>query len=81
MAVLAAGTILAVTFGRSPEQTILLAQVANGFLLPLIALFLLLAVNQSSIMGKFANGTLANLFGGSIVFVVTALAAYKLLNL
>jgi manganese transport protein len=81
MVVLLVGVALAVTFGRSPEQTILIAQVANGFLLPLIALFLLLAVNQPSIMGAYANGTFSNLFGGLIVLVVTGLAAYKLFHL
>ena len=80
ISMLAAGIILAVTSGHSPEQTILIAQVANGFLLPLIALFLLLAVNQRSIMGKFTNGLTANLLGGLIVLVVSGLAVYKLLN-
>jgi manganese transport protein len=80
MAVLATGTVLAATLGRSPEQTILIAQVANGFLLPMIALFLLLAVNQSRLMGSFTNGRVSNVLGGAIVLVVTGLAAYRFLN-
>jgi manganese transport protein len=81
MAVLIMGVLLAATLGKSPEQTILVAQVANGFLLPLIALFLLIVVNQSRIMGEFTNGITGNVLGGTIVLIVTALAAYKLVNL
>lgn len=81
LAVLITGTVLAATLGKSPEQTILVAQVANGFLLPLIAVFLLLAVNKSGIMGRFTNGVVGNVLGGTIVLVVTGLAAYKLFNL
>ena len=81
MLVLFAGIILAVTFGHSPEETILIAQVANGFLLPLIALFLLSAVNQDAIMGRFANGLAANFLGVLIVLVVSGLAVHKLMTL
>jgi manganese transport protein len=81
MLVLVIGTALAATLGKSPEQTILVAQVANGFLLPLIALFLLLAVNQQTVMGKDTNTALANVLGAAIVLVVAGLAVYKLVNL
>jgi len=81
IAVLVTGVGLAVTFETSPTQTILIAQVANGFLLPLIALFLLVVVNQSSLMGRHKNGWVANILGFGVVLVVTGLAGWKLWTL
>ncbi|MEX0700772.1 MAG: Nramp family divalent metal transporter [Planctomycetales bacterium] len=80
-AVLATGTTLAATRGRSPAETIVAAQVANGLLLPLIAVFLLVAVNRRRLMGDHANGVVANLLGASVVLVATAFAAYRLVTL
>lgn len=80
MAVVVVGTALAATLGRSPTETILLAQAANGVLLPLIAGFLLIAVNRRSSMGGHANGPAANAAGAAIVLVVAALAIRSLLR-
>ncbi|MEX0716041.1 MAG: Nramp family divalent metal transporter [Planctomycetaceae bacterium] len=69
-AVLATGTTLAATLGGSPAETIVAAQVANGFLLPLIAVFLLAAVNRRGLMGGHANGVVANVLGAAVLVVV-----------
>jgi manganese transport protein len=45
------------------------AQVANGILLPAMAIFLLAAVNDGRRMGEMANGRLLNLLGGAVVLV------------
>ncbi|QGJ71385.1 Divalent metal cation transporter MntH [Planctomycetales bacterium 10988] len=77
LVVLILGMLLAVAAGQSPAETILFAQVANALLLPLIAGFVLWAVNQSSLLKDYVNGWPANLLGGGVVLFVTALALYK----
>jgi NRAMP (natural resistance-associated macrophage protein)-like metal ion transporter len=62
--------------GVRPVPAILFAQVANGVLLPAIAIFLLLAVNDRARMHDRVNGPLANLFGGAIVLVTILLGAW-----
>jgi manganese transport protein len=66
--------------GGSPTQIIVLAQAANGLLLPLIAVFLLVVVNKSKLMGEFKNGWLANLLGAMVVLIVSGLGLYQLLR-
>ncbi len=58
--------------GVRPVPAILFAQVANGLLLPFIAIFLLLAVNDARRMGTWKNGPIANVLG----VVVVLLAAF-----
>ncbi|WP_299260759.1 Nramp family divalent metal transporter [uncultured Aquimarina sp.] len=45
------------------------AQVANGLLLPIIAIFLLWVMNQKNILGKFTNSLKQNILGFLIVFI------------
>ena len=68
--VLVAGTILALT-GIKPITIIFFAQIANGLLLPFIAIFLLVAMNRQSVLGRFSNGIFANSLG-AIVILITA---------
>jgi manganese transport protein len=63
---------LSAASGVRPVEAILFAQVANGILLPCIAAFLLLAVNDVRWMGDHRNRSLPNLLGAA-VFVVTVL--------
>ncbi len=81
LAVLLMGTIFAALAGKSPTETILVAQVANGLLLPLVAVFLLVVVNRRAILGRYANGWLANSAGIVVVAIATALAVWKLATL
>ncbi len=69
-AVLLAGAVVAMT-GARPIEIILFAQIANGVLLPFIAIFLLYAANSKALLGAHANGALANIAG----IVVTLIAA------
>jgi manganese transport protein len=78
MTVLACGMVVALTLRASPTEVILVAQVANGLLLPLMAAFLLIAVNNRERMGSHVNGLAANLLGGGIVLFVAVLAGYVL---
>ena len=59
---------------------ILFAQVANGLLLPAIALFLLLAVNDRARMGRWVNGRWMNLAGILVLLITLGLAARTLLG-
>ncbi len=54
-----------------PAPAIVAAQAFNGALLPLVALFLLMAMNDRRVLGASANGAAANTIG----LVVVAIAA------
>lgn len=54
-------------FGYTPIEIINFAQVANGILLPLIAVFLLWVVNKAAVMGKNKNTTIQNIAGLLII--------------
>jgi Mn2+/Fe2+ NRAMP family transporter len=55
--------------GVKPVPAIILAQALNGLLLPLVAVFLFLAVNDRRLMGSAVNGWLANLITTGVVWV------------
>lgn len=77
--VIVAGTAFAISgAGGSPVATILFAQVANGLILPVVAVFLLVVVNRTSLLGAHANGVIANLMGVVVVGVVGALGAWRI---
>ena len=73
------GLVLAL-IGGSPTEAIVIAQAANGLLLPLIAIFLIVVVNDRALMGEFRNRPSQNLMGVLVVLVVTGLGAYQLLR-
>jgi len=66
--------------GIRPTELITIAQVANGLLLPIIAIFLLLAMNDKSLLGKHVNGLAANLLGGGVVAITLLLGARLILR-
>jgi Mn2+/Fe2+ NRAMP family transporter len=67
--VLGIGVILGVS-GLKPIPVIVLAQALNGFVLPLVAILVLIAVNDRSRLDQeMVNGWLANLFGLACVGV------------
>ena len=74
------GAVLALT-GYNPITIIVVAQAANGLLLPIIAGFLLVTMNNRKLLGDYRNGPLANVLGGAIFLVVTGLAVYQLADL
>jgi manganese transport protein len=59
--------------GVKPVPAIILAQALNGLLLPMVAVFLFLAVNDRRLMGVAVNGWLANLFTAGVVWVAVLL--------
>ncbi|WP_350285667.1 Nramp family divalent metal transporter [uncultured Croceitalea sp.] len=64
--VLAIG-VLFLTFDIKPIEIIKFAQVANGILLPVIAILLVWIVNKTEVMGKHKNTLVQNVLGFLIV--------------
>ena len=80
MVILALGIIAAITMQGSPGQTIFLAQVANGLLLPIIAVFLLIVVNRKDLMGEHRNGWVSNALGILVVLIATGIGVWGILK-
>ncbi len=75
--VLVVGTLLAGR-GWSPTAAITFAQAANGFLLPIVAAYLLVVMNRSALLGTFRNRWPANVAGVLVVGFVVFLVWQKL---
>lgn len=72
MFVLLTGLIFGV-INVKPIPVIILAQAANGFILPLLAFILWMLVNHATLMKGHSNNLLLNVFMGITVFVTAAL--------
>lgn len=59
--------------GYKPVEIIFVAQIANGLLLPIIALFLLKLANDRTMLGQHSNGWKANVLGVTILLIVSLL--------
>ena len=67
--------VVFLSFDIKPIEVIQFAQVANGILLPIMALLLLWIVNKKSVMGENKNTVLQNTFGIAIVAFAIFLGA------
>lgn len=77
------GTVIAVGVGVSlsgvqPLPAILAAQAANALLLPIVAGFLLFAMNDRVALGAATNNRIANVAGAAIVLITLALGTRAL---
>ena len=80
MGVLAAGMFFGL-IGVKPIPAIILAQALNGVLLPFVAVFLFIIVNDRTVMGSGGvNGTPANICMGGVVVVTIVLGLSHLLR-
>ncbi len=77
--VLLAGAAVAIT-GARPVEIILFAQFANGLLLPIVAGFLLFAVNRRALLGEHVNGLFPNIAGAVVLVVTTGLGLRAILR-
>ena len=77
LSVIIIGAALALT-GIKPITIILSAQFANGLLLPIIAVFLLAAMNNKGLLGAYANSKTGNILGIGVV-AITALLGLRLI--
>ncbi|WP_320046660.1 Nramp family divalent metal transporter [uncultured Ilyobacter sp.] len=66
--------------GLKPLSAIIFAQAANGILLPVIAIFLLYAMNNKKRLGKYVNSPLTNILGGIVVLVACGLGLRGILR-
>lgn len=72
LTILGTGTVFS-GLGYNPIQVIVFAQVANGILLPILAVFLIYAMNNETLLGEHTNTTLQNVLGGIVTLVVIAI--------
>jgi manganese transport protein len=79
MFILLAGILFAM-IGFKPLEAILFAQAANGILLPLIAVYLLVVMNSRKIMGDNVNTTLSNILGTIVVLTAMGLGVRSILH-
>jgi len=79
LTVLATGAGVAL-LGFNPLTIILTAQVANGILLPVVAIFLLIAMNRRSLLGGHVNSPVQNFLGGCVLLVTICLGARLVLR-
>lgn len=78
MTILVIGMLFSM-FGVNPISVIQFAQVANGILLPLIAVFLLYIMNKKTLLGVYSNSRVQNILG-FIVIAVAILVGFRSLN-
>ncbi|MCD2201438.1 Nramp family divalent metal transporter [Halobacterium sp. KA-4] len=72
--------ILSILLGGSPVEIIVFAQVLNGVLLPILAVFLIYAMNDRDILGEYTNSTVANVLGLAVTLVVVWVGVQGLLG-
>jgi manganese transport protein len=73
------GAIISLS-GIKPISLILIAQYANGLLLPIVAAFLLFVMNKKDLLGPHANSGLSNLAGGVVVLITLGLGLRSILR-
>jgi manganese transport protein len=79
MVILLTGILFA-SIGFSPLEAILFAQAANGILLPVIAIYLLMVMNNSKIMGDHVNRLLSNILGAIVVLTALVLGMRSIMH-
>lgn len=80
LAVIMAGFIVS-SLKLNPLAVIVFAQVANGLVLPVASIFLLIVLNNKEKMGKMANNLRQNIWGVMIIFIVTCLGLWNIVKL
>jgi len=67
------------SLGIKPIQIIQVAQIANGLLLPIVAIFLLYIMNKKSLLKEYVNTPIRNTMG-IVIVGLTLLLAFKSFN-
>jgi NRAMP (natural resistance-associated macrophage protein)-like metal ion transporter len=75
---LALGALIALIPGLPLIQLIILAQVINGILLPILLIFILRLINDRRIMGQYTNTLAKNIIAGATVVILIGLTALML---
>lgn len=79
LSVLAMGGLFTLS-DLDPITLIVSAQFANGLLLPIIATFLLIAMNRKGLLGNYVNGVAANVMGGGVILFTAAIGIKNILK-
>jgi len=80
LCVILAGFTVSVT-GFKPVDVIVFAQVANGLILPIAAIFLLLVLNNRKTLGPLANTKTQNALAAAAVAIVSVLGLWSIIKL
>ncbi|WP_129115723.1 Nramp family divalent metal transporter [Halegenticoccus tardaugens] len=70
--------VVSSVLGYDAVQVILFAQVANGILLPVVALFLIAVMNNRDTLGANTNSAVQNVLGGIVTLVVIVIGLQTL---
>ncbi len=65
----------------NPLTVIVFAQVANGLVLPVASIFLIIVLNNRQKMGSLVNNLKQNIYGGLIVLIVSVLGLWNILRI
>ena len=66
--------------GFSPIKAIVFAQIANGILLPVIAVYLLIIMNSKNVLGNYRNKLIQNIIGAIVVCIMIGLGLKSILH-
>jgi manganese transport protein len=66
--------------GERPVAAIIFAQAANGILLPVAAVFLLVVMNRGDLLREYKNGLLANILGAVVVLIAAGLGLFQIMK-
>jgi len=80
MGVIAIGLIVSL-FDFNPLAIIVFAQVANGLVLPVASIFLLIVLNNRKKMDDLVNTPVQNIVGGTVILLVSLLGIWNILRL
>ncbi len=72
--------IITSAIGFSPMNVLLFAQALNGILLPVIAIMILIVMNNKKRLGKYVNSMKMNIVGGIVALICTGLGIYSLID-
>ncbi len=78
--VIATGLVVSL-FDFNPLALIVFAQVANGLVLPVASIFLLVVLNNHQKMGEMVNTPAQNIVGGLVILLVSFLGIWNILKL
>ena len=67
-------------FVQKPQELIVFAQVANGLLLPVVAVFLIWVANDEKVLGRYKNSWPVNILGIAVVLVTFGLGLVGVLK-
>ncbi len=79
MIVLLLGVVFS-SVGVEPVEIIQFAQIANGLVLPIIAIFLFWIVNQRSVLGAYRNNGFQNILGFLVILLAVFLGAKSIFS-